>query len=146
MKSRRLTSGVMSILIVFSAFAVLNITSINARAAYDETILWPDGKTIENQTLTYPSTGKNSALIRMYKDTTGGDLIIKNNGTLIFNDNVTFQIENPASPNDHDYGITIEAGGEFIIASSLGNVTIKSDPANPTRTYPFLNSGTIDFL
>ncbi|MCK4266776.1 MAG: right-handed parallel beta-helix repeat-containing protein, partial [Thermoplasmata archaeon] len=139
-KPRRLTSTVLGLLIVFSVLSVMNFTSMNV-LAYDETIPWNNGYTV-NATAQkwFPTPGNSSCLIIMQN----GNLTIESGYTLTFNDSVTFQVINPAPPTR--YGIIIEPNGEFRINSSLGDTEIVSDPGNKERTYHFTNSGTLDFL
>lgn len=131
-KPKRLTSIVLGLLIVFSVLSAVNIVSMNVLAA--DPPPWNGGRTIENKTEWYENCN-----ITMFD----GNLVIKNNGTLVFNDSVTFEI---LCDEAGDYGIQIESGGEFKIDSSSANTKIMSDEDNPDRTYSFLNSGTIDFL
>ena len=65
--------------------------------------------------------------------------------TLKLNEYVTFVIENPNEPGE--YGINIEVGSQFIINNPSKTTTIMT-PNNEFKynTYPFLNSGTVDFL
>ncbi len=138
---KKFSSLAIGMFIIFSAFTVLNLTTMNA-LAYDETIPWNNGYTV-NATAqkSFPTTGKNSSLIIMQN----GNLTIESGYTLTFNDSVTFRIINP-SLTPHKYGIIIEPGAKFKIDSPLGDTEIVSDPADKTKTYHFTNSGTIDFL
>ncbi len=126
---KKFSSFVIGMFIIFSALAVMNITTMIVRA---ET--WNGGLTIENETV-----WRENCNITMQN----GDLLIKNNGTLVFNNSVNFTI---LCSYAGEYGITIESGGKFIINSSSANTKIVSDPDNKDRTYPFTNSGTIDLL
>jgi len=129
-KPKRFSSTVWGIMIVVSAFTVLNFASMNVSAEYHDTD-WEitDHQWRENVNITLDDC----------------NLIIKNGGTLTFNNSVILEIVNPqADPNKN--GITIEVGGIFEINSPSGNTKIKSSTGNEERTYPFLNSGTIDFL
>jgi len=129
-KPKRYTSLVMTVFIIFSAFAVLNITSINVSATdynlYSDLII---DRAIWNE----------SDTITLHEC----NLIIEDGGILTYNDSVELVI---ISDYPGHYGIIIESGGQFIINSASGNTVIKSDPDYKYRTYPFLNSGTIDFL
>ena len=110
----------------------------------DEIIYWYDGHTIPNGvTEEYPTAGKSSSEIRMVEDITGGNLVIEDGGTLIFNDGVTFIIENTIAG---EFGIQIDPSASFVISSPSRTTTIQSSSGSPTYTYPFLNSGTVDFL
>ncbi len=129
MKSRRLTSVVMSFLIIFSALTAMNFTSMNVLAEYhDEDWEITDHQWRENVNITLDEC----------------NLVIKYGGTLTFNNSVNLSIINPAPPTR--YGITIEAGGKFEINSNSANTKIISGSTPVSRTYSFTNSGTIDFL
>ncbi len=113
----------------------------------EEKITWWDGHTVPtNEEEEYPSPGYNSTEIVMKKSPfgQGGNLVIENGGTLIFNDNVTFVIENPDYAGQ--FGINITAGGKFIVNSPLRSTTIMSSAENHLLTYFFHNYGTADFL
>ena len=77
MKSRKLSSVVMSILIIFSALAVMNITTMVVSAA--DPPPWSGGRTIENKTEWYENCNITMSF---------GNLTIKNNGPLVFNNSV----------------------------------------------------------
>ncbi len=139
-KSRKISSTVLGLLIVFSVLSVMNFASMNARAAFDETITWDVDTYIKTDT-TYPSTGKNSTQIILDE----ADLYICDGVTLTFNDNVSLEIKNSAGVAG-DYGIQINATAKFVVNSGISNTTIKTHTDTPTRTYSFTNSGTIDFL
>ena len=130
-KPRRFTSTVLAVMIVFSALTVLNFTSMNVLATdyeiYSDLII---DRAIWNESDTITLNECN--------------LIIENGGILTYNNSVNLIIKNDYAGH---YGITIEAGGQFIINSPSGNTKIVNDViSNPSRTYSFTNSGTIDFL
>jgi hypothetical protein len=129
-KPGKLSSAVVGMLIFASALAVINFASTNVLADEDHYTDWiiTNYQWRENTTITLHEC----------------NLIIQNGGTLVFNNSVTLSIINPAPPTR--YGIVIDAGGQFIVNSSTGNTKIISGSIPVTRTYPFLNSGTIDFL
>ena len=130
---RRLPSLFITVCLILAIFTVMTITftTINVRAE-----IWDDGanRTIENET-----RWRENVVIEV-RD---GDLLIKDNGTLILGNNVTLEIECSYAG---EYGIKIETGGKFIINSTNADTEIVSDTFNPERTYSFTNSGTIDFL
>ena len=81
-----------------------------------------------------------------------GDLIVQGpvggnpGGILKLNEYVTLvMIQDVAWPNPI-YGIDINAGGKFIINSPSRSTNIQSSSGALFNTYPFLNSGTVDFL
>jgi parallel beta-helix repeat protein len=128
--SRKFTSLVMTALFIFSALAVMNFASTNVRAA--DPPPWNGGHTV-NTTEWYENCN-----ITMQ----GGNLTIQSGGILTFNDSVAFEIINPSAGF---YGINIESGGQFIINSLNGNTNIISGSTPASRTYWFLNSGTLNF-
>jgi parallel beta-helix repeat protein len=139
-KPRRLTSSVLSLMLVLSVLAVMNFTSMNVRASGPQYIDWNGDKYITAND-TFPYVGYDSAVINL----TDGDLIICDGIILTFNDDVSLRLINSAGlPGD--YGIQVNSTATFNIVSSGGNCEIKSGSAYPARTYSFLNSGTIDFL
>ncbi len=129
-KPRRLTSTVLSLMLVLSVLAVMNFTSMNALA---DDVPWNNGHTVSG------TEWYENCNITMQ----GGDLTIPNGTTLVFNDSVTFKI---ICPEAGDWGITIESGGKFDINSTSANTIITYGSVDPLDTYFFLNSGTIDFL
>ncbi len=76
-----------------------------------------------------------------------GDLIIQSGATLQLNDSVTFVIENTFPEwYTNKHGINIESGGKFLINSPSRSTVIQSSSGAIFATYPFLNSGVVDFL
>ena len=128
--SRKYSSVVMVIGILISALGVMNIASMNVLAT---DIPWNNGHTVSG------TEWYENCIITMQ----GGNLLIQDGGTLVFNDSVIFKI---VCDNPGEYGIIIESNGTFIVNSSSANTEIISDPTAEENTYPFLNSGTIDFL
>ena len=127
-KPRKVSSFVIGMLIIFSGLTAMNFISVSVLAEYHSSD-WEitDHQWRENVNITLDEC----------------DIIIKNGGTLTFNNSVILDI---ICPNPGDYGITIESGGKFEINSNNANTKIMPDTLNPTRTYHFQNSGTIDFL
>lgn len=124
----------MAALIIFTALTVINISTINVQAVPPETWDTDPERIIQNET-----RYRENVTITVE----GGNLTIKNNGTLVFNNTVTLKIMCEWAGR---YGIKIEAGGQFIVNSIAANTKIMSDPDNLNYTYKFINSGTIDFL
>jgi hypothetical protein len=77
-----------------------------------------------------------------------GNLIIEDGGLLQLNDSVTLVMNKETTWPTPIYGISIDPGAKFVIDSPLRTTTIQtpSTPIERYRTYPFLNSGTVDFL
>ncbi len=138
-KSRRLTSTVLGVMLVFSVLTALNFTSMNVRAAFDEVHLWSGDQYIIADD-TFPHSGNNSALIRI----TDGNLVICDGVTWTFNDNVQFEMEITGLSGDR--GIQINNTATFKIDSSSSNTTLTTYVLTNSTTYRFTNSGTIDFL
>ena len=104
----------------------------------DEWVDWVGDWVIhDGETYTYPLTGTSTQV-----NLTMGNLIIESGGTLVFNENVNFVIDNPEAGT---YGINIEASGSFIISSPSRSTIIQSSSGAPEKTYPFLSSGTVSF-
>ena len=127
-KKRKLSSLVIGMLIIFSGLSAMNLISTSVLAEYHSSD-WEitDHQWRENVNITLDEC----------------DLIIKNGGTLTFNNSVILDI---VCPNPGDYGISIEAGGKFEINSNSANTVITYGSASYEDSYHFQNSGTIDFL
>ena len=129
---------------LIAGLPVIMSAGISVSPMAEEWVNWAPGKTIHNGEKYYlPSPGKSSTQINV----TMGNLIIEYGGLLQLNDSVTLVIENLlAAP--HAYGINIESGGKFVVNSLLRTTQIQTPSSFPQRTftYPFLNSGVVDFL
>ena len=109
---------------------------------------WPayhDNNTV-NSTNDFPDgirevtgTSSDHITIEVYEG-----LSIENTSTLILNEHVTLVMVNPNEPGE--FGIDIREGGTFRINSPSRSTTIQSSSSAWEYTYPFLNSGTVDFL
>jgi hypothetical protein len=137
---KRVSSLIMSALILLSALAIINFASTNVRASGIEYFNW-NGDLYITTDDTFPHSGNDSAVINI----TDGNLIICDSVTLTFNDNVTLEFRNPYGVAG-DYGILVNSTATFNINSPSGNSIIKSQTGYEYITYSFLNSGTIDFL
>ena len=89
MKYRRFTSTVIGILIIFTAFTVMNTTNMNVLAGGNGVHNWY-GDVYIQENKTYPEAGNDSAIITLWD----GDLIICDGYTLTLNDNVTLRMYN----------------------------------------------------
>jgi parallel beta-helix repeat protein len=138
--ARRVSSLALGMLIIFSAMAVMNFVSTNVRAADENPYWFGDHYIYENTT--YPTTGNDSTSITLEN----GNLIICDNVTLTFKDNVTIEMWNTNQSTIHGYyGIQVNNTATFKIISPLGNTTIKSQTGYEGISYKFTNSGTLDF-
>lgn len=125
---RKVSGTVLGMMVVLSAFTFVNFASVNVLAEYHDTDwIITDQQWRENVDIT------------LFKC----NLVIKNGGTLTFNNSVNLTIVND---NSGEYGILIEDGGEFIVNSDSKDVSFESDSITFDITYHFLNNGTIDFL
>ncbi|MFH0815397.1 MAG: right-handed parallel beta-helix repeat-containing protein [Methanobacteriota archaeon] len=121
----------------------------------EEKIIWYGGHIVPNGIIDeFPGInptwgGRYNSTEIVIPEDDPGNLVIQSGGTLIFNDNVTFVIEQPTGPGGWPTTkneITIQSGASFIIDSPLRTTTIQSPSLDPYYTYPFLNSGVVDFL
>jgi len=128
-KPKRFSSTVLGMFILLSAFTALNFASMNVLA--DE--FWNNGHTVSG------TEWYENCVITMED----GNLTIPNGTSLIFGNAVTFEI---ICGYSGQYGINIEDTGTFIINSTNSDTTITYGSSPGIYTYPFLNSGTIDFL
>jgi parallel beta-helix repeat protein len=125
---RRVSSLMISALIIFSALAVMNFVSTNVRAETHDTDWYIEGHQWRNNTtITLDHC----------------NLQINDSATLTFNYNVTLEI---ICTDAGDQGIKINSTGKFEINSPSADVFIISGSTPVERTYYFTNSGTLDFL